>query len=61
MKKLTVTLTVFVDDQVEYEGAVLTTDEVLKDLYDHTCAWELNQHGTVEFIDEQVISAEIGE
>lgn len=53
MKKLKMTITVFIDDEMA---------KPLESLYEHVCEWEGNTEGTVEVeMDEIIEDAIIGE
>jgi hypothetical protein len=56
MKLITMKFTVVVDDEPTYmsTGEKLTLEEATKDLYDHICMWECNEHGSVEVEEERI-------
>lgn len=51
MKKITMTFSVFVDDEPDN----CPIDEITHNLYEHICEWVYNVHGTVEPIDESIL------
>lgn len=55
MKKIIMTISVFVDDNPVFNGEICPPHLITKSLYDHIGLWEFNEHGTVEVIDEQII------
>jgi hypothetical protein len=57
MKKITMTISVFVDDEPvsECENYSCPIERITHCLYEHICTWEFNVHGTVEVEDEDIL------
>lgn len=57
MKKIVMTISVFVDDQPVSDCGQYSceVDQITKALYDHICEWDFNVHVTVDVIHEQII------
>jgi hypothetical protein len=56
MKKITMTFSVFVDDEpTTGSGDTVSIDQATCGLYEHICEWEFNAHGTVEIVDIKIL------
>ena len=55
MKKITMTFSVFVDDEPECGEYSCLIKNITHSLYEHISLWEFNVHGTVEVEDESIL------